>query len=164
MPQLSYNIDHNVATRGLLADSAFKHVQSMIASEEIMVGKGVVKVVGEDNQVQLPDATDNTMFGIALFTQSLESGLPNATAYASYAQYDVVNVLRRGSIWVYCETAFNPDSDTLYLRHTTNGTLVPGDFRNDADTANAVAVSGGYQVRNTLSAAGLLLIEMNKPA
>lgn len=164
MPQLTYNIDHNVATRGLLADSAFKHVQSMIGTEEIMVGKGVVKVVGKDDQVQLPDATDNTLFGVAMFTQSLEGDLPGVDEYPSYPANDVVNVLRRGSIWVYCETAFDPDTDDLYLRHTTNGALVPGDFRNDADTANAVQITGNFQVRNTLSAAGLLLVELNKPA
>lgn len=164
MSQTTYNINQNAAMLGMSVDSAFKHDESMIADEDITVGMGVTKVVGEDDKVQLPDVTDNGLYGVALRTQALEGGLPNTDVEPYYAEKDVINVRRRGSIWVYFETAFDPDSDTLYIRHAAGGAgEVPGQFRNDDDGGDATAVTGNVAVKKTLAAAGLGILEINKP-
>jgi hypothetical protein len=164
MSQLNYNIDQNAAMLGMLVNSEFKHTESMIASEIIPVGRGVTKVVGEDGQIQLPDVTDNDFFGVAHRSQALEGGLPNTTVDPVYPIKSLVNTLRRGSVWVYFETAFDPDSDTLYMRAVAGGAgEEPGQFRNDIDGGDAVAVTGNVVVRTTLAAAGLGAIEINKP-
>lgn len=164
MSQQSYNIDQNAAMLGMLADSQFKHTESMIASEVIPVGRGVTKVVGEDDQIQLPDVTDNDFYGVAHRTQALEGGLPNTDVEPSYPIKSLVNTLRRGGVWVYFETAFDPDSDTLYMRAVAGGAgELPGQFRNDADGGEAVAVAGNVEVKTTLAAAGLGILQINKP-
>ncbi|MCK5609867.1 hypothetical protein KAR91_48795 [Candidatus Pacearchaeota archaeon] len=81
-----------------------------------------------------------------------------------YPNLDVANILRKGPIWVYFETAFDPDSDTLYCRFITGSTTeLIGQFRNDADSAKAFAVAGNIQVKSTLAAAGMGIIEINRP-
>lgn len=164
MSQTAYNINQNAAMLGMSVDSAYKHDESMIADEDITVGRGVTKVVGEDDQVQLPDVTDNGLYGVALRTQALEGGLPNTTEEPYYPEKSVASIRRCGSIWVWFETSFDPDSDTLYMRAVAGGAgEVPGQFRNDADGGEAVAVTGNVAVKTTLAGAGLGVIEVNKP-
>lgn len=260
--QTSYSNDQNAGMLGMLADSGFKHTDSKIAKTAIPVGRGVTKVVGEDNQVRLPAAnqgtivfdadfvalntidlnlngvamdtvtyatshdataaalaaeiatmdgvasaildpadTDNRtiiitgdddtvitvtgivvalgasqangtftagtrdgLYGISQFSQALESGLPDEDEIVTYPALDVANVLRRGSIYVQFETAFDPDTDTLYCRFIANGaTGLIGQFRNDSDSGKAFAVTGNVAVKSTLTAAGLGIIEVNRP-
>jgi len=258
--QTAYNISQAAALRGMLAyDTEFRHVESKIAKETIEVGLGVVKVVGDDDQVRLPAAnkgvltfdadlvslnvinlkvngsaiapvtfltdhattmglvataiaakttyvsgasvtaarqitvtgvdnvdvlltdivvtlgvsqangsfvqgTKDVLYGLSLLTQVLESGLPGQDVVPAYAAKDVANILRRGTLWVYSETAFNPDSDTLYLRFLANGAgKEPGQFLNSSDSGKALAVTGNFAVKSILSGAGIMQLEINRP-
>lgn len=110
------------------------------------------------------NGTRDTLYGVAQLTQILESGLPGEDTDPEYADEDVVNVLRRGSIYVTFETAFDPDSDTLYCRFIAGGaTELIGQFRNDTDSGKAFAVSGNVQVKSTLTSGGLGIVELNRP-
>ena len=130
-----------------------------IAITEIVVTNGVSQAGGV-----YTTGTKDTLFGVAHRTQALEGGLPNSDTIPEYPIKSVVNVLRRGNVWVQCETAFNPDTDTLYLRHTVGGaTELVGQFRNDSDSGDAVAVAGNVRGRTSLASAGLLLVEINRP-
>jgi len=53
-------------------------------------------------------------------------------------------------------------NDPVFLRHTTNAALLAGDFRNDADTARADAITNARFVTAT-TAAGLVQVEINLP-
>lgn len=260
MSQLSYPINQPVSMLGMLADSRYKHTESMIASEAIPIGRAVLRVYDTEDQARLPEAnqitmlydadfvtsnsiaftvsgvsitpvvfatdhdttmaalvtaisglstvvsatatdtagdnrtililtntdatasttvtggasqatgtptitsTDGNIHGISQHTHSLESGLPGNTDPIQYPVNDVANVLRIGAIWTQFETAFDPDVDTLYVRFQNAGANEAiGWFRNDADSGDAVAVTGNIRVVSHLSAAGLGVIELNKP-
>ena len=156
MAQLSYNLDQQVALLGMLADSRFKNTDSKTASEAIPAGRAVTIVPATDRvQVKLPDATDNAIYGIAHFTQFQEGEM-------IYPVNSSVNILTQGAVYVWCETAFNPDTDTLYVRTVAGGAgEEKGQFRNEA--TNAVAVTGNFSVDSSLSVAGLLKLVINKP-
>lgn len=61
MAQLTYGFLMDVASAGLLADSGFKNCLSPRAFEDIPIGRGVVKVIGEDMVVRLPAQNEAVM-------------------------------------------------------------------------------------------------------
>lgn len=124
----------------------------------------VVTLGGTQTTGAWTSGTRDTLYGIAHFSQALEGGLPNEDNIPQYNNLKVANILRRSSLWVQFETAFNPDVNTLYCRFIAgSATELIGQFRNDADSGKAFAVTGNFAVKTTLSAAGLGLVEINKP-
>lgn len=259
--QTVYNSEHAVASAGMLADTSFKFTESMLASEKIPFGRGLMRTPGSSNRVRLPranystlvvsadliasnsttvtiggketdavvfatdhattmaaivtaiaglstvvkaflDASDNKVihiitnipvndaeadttdgasqptwtntasfiasdfYGIAQETKRLEGSLPGIDNVGEYGVNSMVNVLRRGNIWVYFETAFNPDKDTLYMRYTEgdDDDELIGNFRNDADSGKAVSLAGlPIKVKTFLTGAGYGIIDVNLP-
>ena len=108
--------------------------------------------------------------GVALYSQFTQSGLAGDGVAPGVEAGKPINVLQKGRVWVYCETSFNPDSDTLFVRYTANGAgLVPGQVRKDADggKADELGANGylvGYKALNTLAAAGFLALDLNLPS
>ena len=73
MSQTSYAFNMPLAVEGKIADSEFNLKEgTWVATEAIPFGRGVVKVVGEDDQIQLPDGTDNTFHGVSIMHQNDE--------------------------------------------------------------------------------------------
>lgn len=131
-----------------------------IAVTDIVVTAGATQTTG----TFAAGTRDTTLVGVALLTQALEGGLPGTTTAPAYPAKSVVNVLRQGYVWVYSETAFNPDTDTLYMRWQDGGAgKAVGQFRNTTDSSTCYAVPGNFKVRSTLGAAGLMVLELNKP-
>lgn len=54
MPQTAYNFLMNVGSAGELYDIGFNNVLTPVATEDIPVGLGTAKVIGQDYQVRLP--------------------------------------------------------------------------------------------------------------
>ena len=54
MPQTSYDFLMNVGSAGQLYDIGFNNVLTPVAIEDIPIGLGVAKVIGQDYQVRLP--------------------------------------------------------------------------------------------------------------
>lgn len=162
MAQLSYPFEMPFAVEGKFADSEFRLVEgTWIAVGAIPFGRGVTKVIGEDNQIQLPDGTDNTFHGVSTLTQVKEQAL--TTGLVEYEDKSPVNVLRKGKIHVFAEEAIDPDTDSPFFRHTASGGNTEiGRFRTDTDTATAVAVPNARFVTST-TGAGLVVIEINNP-
>lgn len=132
---------------------------TVIVITEIVVTNGISQAGGT-----WTGGSADALYGIAQLTQTLESDLPGEDTIPTYADLDVANILRRGSIWVQFETAFDPDSDTLYCRFVAGGAAeLIGQFRNDADSGKAFAVAGNVVPKTTLAAAGLGIVELNKP-
>lgn len=132
---------------------------TVIAITGIAVTSGATQATGTFTQ-----STADTLYGVAQLSQALEGGLPGTTSVPEYADKSVANIMRRGEIAVYFETAFNPDSDTLYCRFIEGtSTQLIGQFRNTSDSGKAFAVSGNFKVKTTLSAAGIGVLELNKP-
>jgi len=158
-PQLDYNDQENIpAVKGGLADSAFHDIVGRNAAVDINFGLGLV-VTANEGEAALPSATGFKMAGIVI--QSLKD-IPRATGIALYEADEEFPVLKKGRIWVYSEVAIDP-TDPVFLRHTVNAALVPGDFRNDADTAKADDISAFASWVSKTTAAGLALLEINLP-
>lgn len=72
----------------------------------------------------------------------------SASATCDYVDCDSVPYLSQGGIWVASEEAVS-DMDPVYVRVAAGaGGSILGAFRNDADTASCVAVTGARFVRN----------------
>ncbi len=170
--QTAYNALPPTARAGLLYDSsANTDIVTRVGAVLLPFGSFLVKAAGDDN-VALPSAAasaSSVVEGVVVYDQDTQSGLAGDGIVPGVEIGKPVNTLQKGRIWVYCETAFNPDSDTLFLRYTANGALVPGNVRNDADSGKAdeLGASGynvAYKALNTLTGAGFLALDLNIPA
>lgn len=258
--QSSYGINQAAALLGMLADSSFKHTDSMIAEEALVPSRAVMRVPNTADRVQgtkatyatltvtadlitgnstiitvggqattatvygtshaatmaaivakvaalstvakailngsnnrvieiwttgaVNDASGETTLGASQPTWGLAASLkaadfygvcqlssrlagtasPNSDNSAQYPAESLVNILRKGRIWVNFETAFDPDKDDLYVRHTADTGKYVGDFRNTSDSSKATILSSlPIRVITHLTAAGMGVIELNLP-
>ena len=145
------------AVKGAIADIALSDKVGRVAAADINFGIGLAQTAVA-GQAEIPTATGFTFEGISVQTNK---PTPNATGIALYEAGEEITVLRKGRIWVYTEVAVAVN-DPVFLRHTTNAALLAGDFRNDADTARADAITNARFVTAT-TAAGLVQVEINLP-
>lgn len=171
--QLSYNYFPSAAVPGLLYDAAGAvDIVTRVSTAAQIFGIFLVKDTGDGN-VLAPSAahsSSSVVEGVSVYTQDIQSGLSGDGVTPAYPIGRPINVLQRGRVWVQCETAFNPDSDVLYLRYTANGAgNVPGYVGNATDSGknDLLGASGflvAYKALNTLTAAGLLALDINVPS
>lgn len=117
--------------------------------------------------IALPSATSFVFEGISIARAKGRpkdnTVSPPVTSEAQYRTAEPVPTLRKGRIWVRTEDAITPASD-VYLRHTANGALLqPGQFRSDADTANADDVSAFCSWLQAAGAGVLVPLDINLP-
>lgn len=175
--QTTYNFDHTIALVGQCSGSGISEKISAYADAAIAFGRGVVYdganagtesrdagYVGSSPKVKIPTATGGVFVGV---TQRIEKptydrpdGLTvvTGTQDSKYEIGDSITVRTKGRIWVYAEQAVNPGL-SVFLRHTTNGALTAGNFRVDADTSRADAVTTARWVSRT-SGAGVAELEL----
>lgn len=122
----------------------------------------IEKPAGEPGEIQLPDATGQTIIGAVPLQDRFEkdtegnSGIPTG---------QTAGVMVKGIIWLRAEVAMSR-GDSVFVRHTANGT--PGTYdaigriRNDADTANADALDNVKLLDNVV-AGGLARLELDLP-
>jgi len=104
-------------------------------------------------------SAENKFIGVAIATQAMEQ---NLSGEAFYSATQTVSVLTRGRIYVYVEQDVTV-RDSVFLRHTANGAgLVPGQFRKDADSNNAVEISGARFITDA-AAGSVAVLEINLP-
>jgi len=156
MPQLDYN-DLAAAVKGALADIGITDKVGRVAAAAIPFGVGLAQTAVA-GQAEIPTATGFVFEGISVQTNKPTA---NATGEAQYEIGEEITVLRKGRVWVYVEEAVAVNDD-VFLRHTDNAALLAGDFRTDADTANADQITNARFVTAT-TAAGLAQIEINLP-
>lgn len=159
--QLSYG-EMSKGFAGMLADMVNHEVISR-ACENAKIGFGRFVCLGtsKDSQAKLPAAAGDvaalTTLGVALHDHARES--VNDSLEAGYNQYENMSILKKGHVWVVAEQDVSP-TDTVHVRHTTNGTLTPGGVRKDVDTANAVALSKA-RFLSTALAGELVLLDID---
>lgn len=175
MSQLSY-AEQAPAIAGMVADfSGGIDADTMVngeASAEIAFGKMVVQsavqstsgtgtaATGTPAKAKLPAASTDDFYGVVLFSNEYDKRLELGDTGVKPAK--MLAVKHRGRVWVKVEVAV-ATTDAVYARYTTNGGLVPGDFRNDADTAKALRIYGAKFLTAT-SGAGLALLEFDMAA
>lgn len=156
MPQLDYN-DLSAAVKGGQGDIGFGDNVGRFAADDIEFGLGLAATTTA-GQAEVPTATGFVFEGVSVQTNKVTL---NSTGEAVYQAGEEITVKRKGRIWVYTEEA-TAVNDDVYLRHTVNAALVPGDFRTDADTARADQIANARWLTAT-TAAGLALLEINLP-
>ena len=149
--------DMVASVKGGLADAGENSIISGVSDEVIQFGIGAqVEVTG---LVTLPSAVTDQFHGVVLQKQKAQT---NALNLAQYEVGQAIPIFRKGRVWVYAEEAVNPTL-AVFLRHTVNAALVPGDFRTDVDGANAFDISAFASWISVTTAAGLVIVEINFP-
>lgn len=111
MSQTVVNTYSDVAIKGQPADARDKNNDILTYNnpdEQIVYGRGVVKVPSDDDGVKLPDAVDNDFLGIAVRNMNSE--------FEYYEAKSAVPVGRRGRYYVEVEEAVTPGDD-VYCRY-----------------------------------------------
>lgn len=171
--QLAYNFFPAAAQPGMLYDAVGPiDIVSRTSSAACVFGIFLVKDIGDGN-VLPPSAAPSSSSQVDcvnMYSQAIQSGLSTDGVTPATPAGKPINGLKKGRIWVQCETAFNPDTDSLYLRYTANGAgKVPGYVGNATDSGkNALLGKTGFLVNytalNTLTAAGLLALDVLIPS
>lgn len=162
MSQTAYTQVPAPAVEGLLADISFhRDIVSGIGSEAISFGRFVSRIAPLAGapadeippRVALPglttDVTGPAGIGFATNDVTLEAG-------TGWALNDAVKIMRTGRIWMLSETAAAYGA-AVFVRFAGGN---EGAVRDDADTANAVALPGARFV-SVLAAGGLVKVEFN---
>jgi hypothetical protein len=159
MSQTTYTIEADEAFQGMLGDDGVNRVSVSRANEEtVAVEYGRPAVEGTDGAKQflLPSAAGENFLGITLHSHDREDLDADGVSPDEPAE-----LLRKGRIWVKVFEAIALGDD-VYYQHTANAGAVPGDWRNDADTANADQLVQA-QWLTAASAGELALLEINYP-
>lgn len=116
----------------------------------------------DENNCRLPavatDVTGRGALGFSEFTNTRENTDEGWKLNAD------VNYVRKGTIWVVAEEAMLT-TDTVYVRHTANGTgkTTIGAVRNDNDSSTCAALDGCSVLRYDATT-GLVELHINLPA
>lgn len=157
--QTNYN-DLVASVEGGLADSGFTDIVSRFSSAIVLFGQGLA-VVAADESAQ-PSATGFVFEGVAL---KVNLPLDNNTGLAQYSANKAISVLRKGRVWVKSESIItNIVTDGVFLRHTVNGLLIPGQFRIDADALKADQITSARWLTTTAAINQIALLEFNIPS
>ena len=161
--QTTFEMYFNAAKLGEIYDRRSQVSESYAAENAIRFGQAVVAGTNLDRQVLTPSVTGQTFRGISIAIWQLEqqlTGYPTDSS-GSYPAKAVVPVLRRGAIWVRVNQDVDID-DPVYFVHTNVDPTLIGNFRKDADTANADLVPTGV-FRKAAKAGELAVVEINLP-
>lgn len=166
MSQTVVLADQVTGFEGSLAYGSADHqIISRWAKTAIPFGRFLVfKTASGAESCDLPtvtgDITAGRQLGFGLWDPAKE---PNAAL--GYSAGQMVQILRRGFVWMLTETDV-VEGSAVFVRFalaTGSGTAPAlGKVRKDVDTADAVALPGAV-FRTTLAAAGLAIVEFNAP-
>ena len=162
MSQTTYSVEATVAFEGMLGDPSGGPSRRSISlanedSAAAFFGRGVTFGTDPDTQFALPSGTGAVLAGITVHRHETQDATDDGIA-----QDETCELLRGGRIWVLPEDAVTPTSD-VYWRHTTGGAgEVIGQFRTDADTAQADQVTSARWLTSA-SAGNPALLEINLP-
>jgi hypothetical protein len=155
MAQSTYSTRYAAAFAGLIFDMRNIVVESYACeSATIAFGSAVAPGTDPRAQVKKPTATSQGFRGVALH----EYGHAQDTSgNASYLQYEAVNVLRKGAVWVQVATAVTENATAYYVASGANAGMFD-------DSAGEVTSSGGSRAgvfRTAASASGLAVLEID---
>lgn len=147
MAQNSYSTGIGPAVQGQMADQTLASVRSFLAETDLPFGVGLVKGAA-DNTCKLPATAADVFEGASL--SSFAHANASLAGTLGIPQFDVADVLARGTIYVVAESAVDP-SKPVYCRFSVNGgNTQRGAFRKDADGALQVATLTPTAINATL--------------
>lgn len=136
-------------------------VQANASTIVIPYGKAVVKRTGagtNEQSAMLPTGASQIFLGVCEHELSEQP----ATGVTAGVQPGKLFSAGHEGEWLLEPEVAVSYGDPVYFRHTANGALTPGGWRNDADTANATLVAGA-QWRGTSAAGVLTPVMFNNP-
>jgi hypothetical protein len=156
MAQTNYDNSPGLGFPGMLVDTGAKDAVSRVAGADIPFGRFVMNAANKTVTLVATDLSD--LAGVALHQHKT----PDSAGVAQYEAGEVVDVLKRGRVWVWCEQAVST-TDPVFIRVTAGsaGELV-GQVRKDADTDQAVLETRAAFDSNT-TGAGLVSLSINLP-
>lgn len=157
MPQTSIAVDRAVAYPGMLADGGFHDIVSRAVETAAGVAAGRIMVEGTLplQQAIVPTSAVNGVLPVGC-TKYEPIKEPRSPAGPEFAQYDMVNLVRRGRIWMLAGTG----GVTRYAQHYLIHAGAEAGLLTLTDDANTVAISG-VTVLLTAAAGVLTLVEFN---
>ncbi|MFW6086150.1 MAG: structural cement protein Gp24 [Myxococcota bacterium] len=152
--QTEYNQNPDIGMEGQLAQPAqFQDIASGKVETEDGIAPGLGVVQGtEDDQVAIADDSA-TIVGVSVLRVARET--------ATWAENEVMPVLKKGYIYVRVEDAVSKHGDA-FVRHTAPGSETVGAFRSDGDGGNARSFPGVF--RSDAGAGELALLEVDVTA
>jgi hypothetical protein len=158
---------------GQIADSGDVDVISCVSESDVVAGRFVVDAgLDTDGKTQLaalPSANAGTDKLLGVVLRSHGNEVDPADPYPTIPAGQAFGVLRRGRVGVSVEAAFDPASDTAYVRFTANGAdKQPGMLSDTDDTGKGdeLGASGygvSHRVLRARTAAGVIPVEINLP-
>jgi hypothetical protein len=150
--QTSYDLNMAAAFAGMKADARYDEVISFQAESAIAFGRGVVAGTNAATQVKQPTA-GGTFKGIAVHTHKQ----PSSAGVARYEDTEMVNVMRKGRVWVEV-------SGVIALGNAVRMLNSGGQFT--AATTGSTAISGCEfaSAYATSSSPAIALLDINLPA
>lgn len=150
--QINYSTSMTAAMAGMLYDMRNVTIESY-ACESAAIPFGTAVTPGTDprKQVKAPTGAGQGFRGIALMEFAHEQN--PATGVASYQQYEVVNVLRKGAVWVQTNGTVAENGVAFYI-------AASGLF----GSAGEVTSSGGSRAgvyRTATTGSGLAVVEID---
>lgn len=159
--QTAFVVNHAVAVAGATWGGK-PRTESRLAAAVIPFGTIVCQRAspadGVDQCANPAASADVTarLRGIAMYNDTARNGF-------GYEVNQGVTYMRQGYCWVVCESAIAQDVDP-FVRFAAGTGVILGALYNAADTASAVQTGlSGIRTRSALSAAGLVLVEINLP-
>lgn len=140
MSQTTYPLVAPVAFAGMLGDGGRENSISRNLEDAVAIAAGVMGVApasDPEDKFRLPSAAGQVQYGITVHRHARED--LEVAGTAAFVLGEEVELLRRGRIWVIVEEAVAAN-DPVFFRHTDNGPLLAGGWRNDTAAAEADAV------------------------
>ena len=159
--QTTYLADVPVAYAGMLYDNGPNDVFSMInkeATAEIPFGVAVAfEGSTRDAGILSIDATTDKACGIVLHSHMYSTLDVGTTGLKPGA---VMNILRKGRVWVTAEMAVAP-GDRLFIRAVVTGAEVEGALANAADSTDMIDSTNQGVWLTTAAIGGLAVLEVD---
>lgn len=154
MPQTSYDLNQGVAYAGMKADARYDEVVSFQAESAIAFGRGVVAGTNASTQVKQPTA-GGTFKGVAVHTHKVPTTI---NGNARYEDTEMVNVMRKGLVWVDCQTG-------SAIGITTAVRMMDATGKFTGQTTGSSAISGcAFASTYATTGTALVALELNLPA
>lgn len=157
--QTAYPIEHGKAFEGMLSDTSLTDTITLAN-----VGPGAAffghLIVASGAGCALVSGAAQVPLGIATSSKTFEDGpAKEADGRVGYPVQYVVNILRRGRIWVYTHEAVSV-GDVVRVFHSAAPGKTVGRFGKTA-TAGKTAVLSNAEFLSSTTGAGLAIVEIN---
>lgn len=162
--QTSYSNNLTAAYEGQLADNGPSDILSYLqgeASAGIGFGLGVCQHLTTDGKCILPADANSRPLGISVRSAAYATGTEYIASSNGIQPGAMVNVLRKGRIWVAVEEAVTA-GDPFFVRHIAGGGERKGAIRKSADASDCLDLTAkGRFLTTQATIGGLAILEVD---